>query len=152
MRKAHLTDTQGLSRAYETSSGPFHQGGTLYIAGSTSMAHVAEWWKIPANMVKESSIYKKVKEYLRRHSHIRRLVGHSYGGVVALEIESESNKYTATTYGAPVLDLIPRNPYHKPNRYCNYLDPICVSDLGASRQLYVSPFAPNPHSYRNASS
>ena len=61
MPKAHLTDTQGLSRAYETSSGLFHRGRTLYIAGSTSFAHVVEWWEIPANMVKESSIYKKVK-------------------------------------------------------------------------------------------
>jgi pimeloyl-ACP methyl ester carboxylesterase len=145
-----VSDQEGLSKAYASPIGLFSQGNTLYIAGSTTLAHVAEWWKIPAGMVKDSNIYKRALQYLRRRRRITRLVGHSYGGAAALELGRQNPKYTAVTYGAPVLDPIPRNPYYQPERYCNLFDPVCAADLGAAKRFHVSPFAPNPHSVRNS--
>jgi alpha/beta superfamily hydrolase len=115
------------------------------------MGHVAEWWKIPAFRVQDSDIYKKTTDYLQNHPEIDNLVGHSYGGSVALQLQKEKNHYDTTTYGAPVFDPIPRNPFHRPKRYANKYDIVAAADLGAEKMSYVSPFNPNPHSYKNNS-
>ena len=120
-------DEEGLSRAYNTEDGLFEDTNTntLYIAGTRNMNHVAEWWKIPAFRTKESEIYGRAKKYLDEHPNKTNLVGHSYGGSTALEFQKDDNKYNTRTYGAPVFDVIPRNPFYKPQRYCNRYDPIC---------------------------
>ena len=150
-KQTPVTDQEGLDKAYASPIGLYSQGSTLYNAGTASKTHVSEWWKIAANRVKETSIYGTVTQYLRRRRRINRLVGHSYGGSVALALERQNPKYKAVTYGAPVLDPIPRNPYYQPERYCNVFDPVCAADFAASKQFYFSPSAPNPHSNINTS-
>jgi hypothetical protein len=78
-------------------------------------------------------------------------VGHSYGGSAALQFQKDGNEYQTRTYGAPVFDPIPRNPWHKPQRYCNRFDPVCVADLVADKKENFNIFNPNPHSYYNTS-
>jgi hypothetical protein len=144
-----MDDQMGLQSAYNDANGLYQRGDTLYIAGTRNLGHVAEWWKIPAGHVKDSDIYGKTNSYLSQHPEVKNLVGHSYGGSVALEFQKGNNSYSTRTYGAPVFDPIPRNPLHKPERYCNKFDPVCAADFGASKRDYINPFNPNPHSYFN---
>jgi len=147
-----ISDQDGLQQAYGSSDGLFHdtRTNTLYIAGTRNMGHVGEWWKIPAFKVKDSDIYSKTENYLKDHPEIENLIGHSYGGSVALQFQKNDNKYKTRTYGAPVFDPIPRNPFHSPQRYCNRYDPVCAADMGAEKQNYLN-FNLNPHSYYNTS-
>ena len=83
-----VSDQEGLDRAYASPIGLLSQGRTLFFAGTTRLAHVGEWWKIPANIVQSSSIYQNTLQYLRRRHRINRLVGHSYGGAVAVVVSN----------------------------------------------------------------
>lgn len=143
-------DTQGFDEAYKADSGLHQQGDTLYVAGTRNMDHVKEWWKIPGFKVKDTEIYNNTSKYLKDHPEVKNVVGHSFGGSVALELQKGDSRYNTRTYGAPVFDLMPRNPFHKPQRYCNRGDPVCALDYGAKKKDYVNPFNPNPHSYWNA--
>ena len=148
-----ISDQEGLNKAYNTEDGLFEDTNTntLFIAGTRNLKDVSQWEKIPRFKTKESDIYNRAKKYLDEHPHITNLVGHSYGGSTALQFPKDDNKYQTRTYGAPVFDPIPRNPWHKPQRYCNKLDPVCITDLGAEKAQSINIFIPNPHSYYNTS-
>ena len=113
------------------------------------MNDVGEWWKIPAFKTKDSAIYGRARKYLDEHPGITNLVGHSFGGSAALQFQKDDKKYNTRTYGAPVFDVLPRNTFYKPQRYCNRLDPVCAADLGAEKQDYLTSL--NTHSYYNTS-
>ena len=83
-------DSEGLSKAYD--QGDAHViGQTLYIAGS----HTArDWWddvtKIPAwGDVRNSERYQRALEVLKQNPQVNRVIGHSLGGAVALELENK---------------------------------------------------------------
>ena len=105
-----------------------------------------EWPDIPLHRVPQTTRYKTARQYLDSPDGkgIKRLVGHSLGGSVSLELSKGLN-IPATTYGAPVLDLIPRNPFHKPDRYACKSDPVAITDFGAKKILCADRL--NPHSY-----
>ena len=147
-----ISDQEGLNKAYNIEEGLFHDinTNTLFIAGARSFHDVLEWPKIPTFRTKDSAIYGRAKKYLDEHQNINNLVGHSYGGSAALQFQKDDNKYQTRTYGAPVFDPIPRNPFHQPQRYCNKYDPVCATDLGAEKQQYFTSL--NTHSYYNTSS
>ena len=148
-----LSDQDGLNKAYNTEDGLYHDTNTntLFIAGTRNLNDVMEWPKIPTFRTKDSAIYGRAQKYLSAHPEISNLVGHSYGGSAALQFQKDDQKYQTRTYGAPVFDLIPRNPFHKPQRYCNRYDPVCSADLGAEKQDYLKNFNLNTHSYYNTS-
>jgi len=146
-----ISDQEGLNKAYQADDGLFEDTSTntLFIAGTRNMSDVGEWWKIPAFRTKDSAIYGRAQKYLQEHPNITNLVGHSYGGSTALQFQKDDNKYNTRTYGAPVFDPIPRNPFYQPQRYCNRWDPVCAGDMGAEKQEHVDRFNFNTHSYRN---
>jgi hypothetical protein len=143
-----ITDTIGLERAYASPSKLYRHRGVLYIAGTSSVGDVMEWPDIPLHKVPQTTRYKTAKRYLDSDDGqgITRLVGHSLGGSVALEISKNYNISNATTYGAPVVDLIPRNPWHKPDRIACKGDPVAILDLGAKKVNCLDRL--NQHSYR----
>ena len=147
------SDQEGLNKAYNTEDGLFEDTNTntLFIAGTRNLKDVSQWPKIPLFKTKDSNIYNIAKKYLDEHPNIANLVGHSYGGSAALQFQKDNNKYETRTYGAPVFDPIPRNPWHKPQRYCNRVDPVCSADLGAEKQEHLTNFNLNTHSYYNTS-
>ena len=103
-----------------------------------------EWPDIPLHKVPQTTRYRNVKRYLDNEENrkgIKRLVGHSLGGSVSLEL----SKKTATTYGAPVVDITPRNPFHRPDRVACKFDPVAILDFGA-KKVNCSDRA-NMHSY-----
>ena len=77
---------------------------------------------------------------LDANPNINKIIGHSLGGSIALQLQKDNNKFETTTYGAPVLQISST----KGNRFRFPYDPISYFDNGA---LTVNKFNLNPHSY-----
>ena len=145
-------DEKGLENAYndKTSTGVFYdpETRTEYIKGSSTPR---DWFddltKIPIwGDTKQAERYQEAdKAYLDLQASgkpVERVVGHSLGGSVALELAKDRGIQHSRTFGAPVLDM---NPFLGKNveRYRHPLDPVSVLDRGAkwgSLKAY-------PHSY-----
>ena len=143
-----INDTQGLQRAYAAPSRIYRNKNTLYIAGTRDFSDVTQdWIKIPFHRIPETTRYRTANEYLNstEGQGINRFVGHSLGAVVAGELEKRRN-IKSTQYGAPVFDIIPRNPFHAPDRTACRFDPVAFLDFGAKK--VDCPDRINPHSYK----
>jgi hypothetical protein len=132
-----MNDREGLDRAYEDEHGIFASGDTLFVAGTKSLHDVWDDLKIPLGLTRYSSRFDSASRVLRANPKIRRVVGHSLGGAVALETGLPSR-----TYGAPVLSL------SGGERYRELGDPIAALDFGA-RAVAPGGF---PHSYARIAS
>ena len=146
-------DEEGMNAAYAYRSYPGaaydENTQTLYVAGSDSWrSWYDDFRNIPAwGDLKDSERYKQAErayEDLTRNQgkYVRRVVGHSLGASVALELAKNKGIEVSRTFGAPVLDP---NPFHRGSveRLRHPLDPVSVLDRGAK---WVSTMA-YPHSY-----
>ena len=71
---------------------------------------------------------------------VERVVGHSLGGSVALQLQRDKNIPKSRTFGAPVMDF---SHDERAERYRHPLDPVSIFD----RSAHWGPFSINPHSY-----
>ena len=123
----------GLENAYAAGPTSYDPSThSLYIKGTTT---ARDAWddvtKIPFGDTARSERYeqahKSYSDLMYQHKPVDRLVGHSLGGSVALELAHQLRrvgKHVQTrTFGAPVLDLAPRVGGHKPERYRHPFDP-----------------------------
>ncbi len=139
----------GLNNAYSSTNGVFVNGDTLYISGTHTARDVYDdITTIPFNRVEQSERYQQAIKSLEAIPTIKRVVGHSLGGSVALQIEKNyPNRIDfSRVYGAPVLDM---NPYinDKVERYRSWFDPVSLLDINASSDWNSGL---NPHSYNIA--
>jgi hypothetical protein len=136
-------DEEGLTKAYQdtTYPGVYYnpQNRTLYVKGTVPTS-ASDWWddvsKIPvwgdihdaARMKMAEAAYKKLME---EGKVVDRVVGHSLGGSVALQLQQDKDIPYSRTYGAPVLSL---NPFQKKTaeRYRHPKDIVSVLDRGAT--------------------
>ena len=148
-------DEKGLQDAYGSAEGTAYdpQTHTEYVKGSTTKR---DFWddltKIPLGDTARSERYHQAlgayAGLVKGGKPVDRIVGHSLGGSVALTLAKnlqDLGKHVETrTFGAPVLDLVPRsmrNP--KPERYRHPGDIVSMLDNGAKTtklKLY-------PHTY-----
>ena len=75
---------------------------------------------------------------------LTRVVGHSLGGAVALDLQKRNPSLHSVTYGAPVLDI---NPFVHNERYRHMGDPVSAFDWGA--ESWLPPKGGHPHSYHD---
>ncbi len=145
-------DEEGMNKAYGYRSFPGaaydENTGTLYVAGSD------EWesWLhddpgIPLGLTQEAHRYKQAEfaydELTNRYGKpVNRVVGHSLGGSVALELAKNKGIEFTRTFGAPVADP---NPFQRGSveRYRHPLDPVSIFDRGATWGNVMA----YPHSY-----
>ena len=145
-------DETGLVKAYrdETSKGVYYDPDTRteYVKGSTT---ARDWWddasKIPfwGNTRNAERYQEADKGYNDLQSHgkpVDRIVGHSLGGSVALQMQQDHGIPKSRTFGAPVVDL---NPFGagKSERYRHVLDPVSILD----RRAKWGKFKLYPHSF-----
>ena len=140
-------DEEGLAAAYQNPMGTAYDPATQteYVKGS---ATPRDWFDdfslIPFGATANSQRYKqatKTYDDLQASGQpVKRVVGHSLGGSVALEMQKTHNIPTSRTFGAPVFDF---NSRQNPERYRHPLDPFSVLDRGAT---WGKPTL-NPHTY-----
>ena len=136
-----MQDREGLDRAYATSEGIFTDGDTEYIAGTKSFGDVVDDLSIPFGMTRGTARYDAAARTLVANPQIRRVVGHSLGGAVALQLQKDIPSLDSRTYGAPVLSFSGSS-----ERMRSLGDPISMFDFG-SRE--TAPETWNPHSYQD---
>ena len=144
-------DEEGVQKAYQNATYPgvyYDQNTrTMYVKGTVD---AQDWWdnvtKIPVwGDLREGRRYKDAQraydDLLQRGFPIDRVVGHSLGGAVALEIQREKNIDWSRTFGAPVVHL---NPFTKgAERYRHPADIVSIFDRGAQ----WGPLQVYPHGY-----
>ena len=138
-----ITDAEGLEKAYSLGDYLIH-GKTMYIAGS----HTEKDWyddvtKVPDwGDLRQSTRYQAVEKALKENPQVNRVIGHSLGGSVALQLEKDYPNQIkfSRTYGAPVLDAW--DDYWKgnnPERYRHYGDPFSILDRSSHMSIKLEP-------------
>ncbi len=82
-----LSDADGLSRAYKLHEGVCTQGDAMYIAGTKSFHDAWDDLKIPFGQTASTERFRNASLVLDAMPQVRRIVGHSLGGAVALQLE-----------------------------------------------------------------
>ena len=148
----NISDAEGLDIAYNTPSGQYIYGNTLYLSGSRNLR---DWYddvtKVPTLMLQHSQKYADAKNLLNSSAggEISNIVSHSLGGAVAQKLKQDypERDYNVTTYGSPNLSLF---NHANVSRYRNAGDPISMFDRGAETiGSSLNPFV--AHSYKNSS-
>ena len=140
-------DEEGLEAAYKNPKGTAYDPATSteYVKGSST---ARDWFDdltlIPFGNTASSERYKQAEkaynELQASGQSVKRVVGHSLGGSVALEMQKTHNIASSRTFGAPVLDF---NSHQNPERFRHPLDPFSILDRGAT---WGKPTL-NPHTY-----
>jgi phage pi2 protein 07 len=146
-------DEKGMDAGYGYRSFPGasydENTGTLYVAGSDSWrSWYDDFTKIPVwGKTTDAERYKQAERAYndltqKYGKSVHRVVGHSLGGSVALELAKNKGIEFSRTFGAPVVD---GNPFHRGSveRYRHPLDPVSILDRGAT----WAPLRLYPHSY-----
>lgn len=192
-----VTDREGLERAYEAEHNVYARGDTLYVAGTQAgklMSGSLPWnwgsgdfskgmgdvWddvtKIPFwGDIRESTRYQEAVKALKANPNIKRIVGHSLGGSVALQLQKDFPQLESRTFGAPVWDptgfdeelreqferlgkpeiIDPKTGMlwepKEVERYRNYLDLISIFDRSANNSIKWNPVSSGSltHAYDN---
>jgi hypothetical protein len=153
-RGTFADDEQGMTKAYDdtTATGVYYnpQSRTMYVKGTVPTS-AKDWWddvsKIPAwgdihdadRMQQAEAAYK---DLISQGKPVDRVVGHSLGGSVALQLQKDKDIPFSRTFGAPVFQLSPfeRNA----ERYRHPLDPVSILDRSATN-IRTMDF--NTHAY-----
>ena len=94
--------------------------------------------KIPFGLTNRTQRYEDATRTLNATPQIRRVVGHSLGGAVTLELQKAHPELKTVTYGAPVIS--PSGG----ERHWSLFDQVAMRDFGATTNL---PRGINPHGY-----
>ena len=108
--KNKIEDRRGLWNAYDSPSGFYRTGNTLYIAGtggkdgSLNRDIMDDLLLVPARNIKHSEKYNDVMKYLKENSDVKRLVSHSLASAVVNQINNEMpDRFSSTTYATPTI-------------------------------------------------
>ena len=134
--KEKLEDRQGLKNAYDSPSGLYTTGKTLFISGTTGKDGsitrdiLDDLIHLPSRGAERTEKYKDVMKMLEQSPEVSRLVGHSLASAVINRInELQPNKFETTTYATPAVKP-KRTGKQDPRRrdYRNPNDPVSVLD------------------------
>ncbi len=115
-------------------------GDTLCVAGTKILRDVWDDLVITFGLASSSHRYDDAGRVLRAATEIRRVVGHSLGRAVVLQLQKSHPQLNpqSETYGAPVLALSGSNQKQR-----QWLDPEAILDGDAETTM---PRGLNPHS------
>ena len=134
--KEKLEDRAGLKNAYDSPSGLYKTGKTLYISGTTGKDGsitrdiLDDLIHLPSRSAENTEKYKDAIKMLEKSPEITRLVGHSLGSAVTNTLNQNfPNKYETTTYATPAVKP-KRKGKQDPRRrdFRNPNDPVSVLD------------------------
>ena len=134
--KEKLEDRAGLKNAYDSPSGLYKTGKTLYISGTTGKDGsitrdiLDDLIHLPSRNAENTEKYKDALKMLEQSPEITRLVGHSLGSAVTNTLDQNfPNRFETTTYATPAVKPKRKgkqNPKHRDFRNPN--DPVSILD------------------------
>ena len=155
--KEILEDRQGLKNAYDSPSGLYKTGKTLYIRGTTGKDGsitrdiLDDLIHLPTRNAENTEKYKDAIKMLEQSPEISRLVGHSLGSAVANTLDqNHPNKYQTTTYATPAVKPKRKgkqDPKHRDWRNPN--DPVSLLDGYAITSSFNDPNPLVAHGFSN---
>ena len=155
--KEKLEDRQGLKNAYDSPSGLYKTGKTLYISGTTGKDGsitrdiLDDLIHLPSRGAERTEKYKDVMKMLEQSPEVSRLVGHSLESAVINRInELQPNKFETTTYATPAVK--PKRKGKQDPRRRDYRNPNDVVSALDGYAITSSFDDPNPlvaHGYMN---
>ena len=155
--KEKLEDRAGLKNAYDSPSGLYQTGKTLYISGTTGKDGsitrdiLDDLIHLPSRSAENTEKYKDAIKMLEQSPEITRLVGHSLGSAVTNTLNQNfPNKYETTTYATPAVKPKRKgkqNPKHRDYRNPN--DPVSILDGYAITSSFDDPNPIVSHGFSN---
>ena len=155
--KEKLEDRAGLKNAYDSPSGLYKTGKTLYISGTTGKDGsitrdiLDDLIHLPSRSAENTEKYKDAIKMLEQSPEITRLVGHSLGSAVTNTLNQNfPNKYETTTYATPAVKPKRKgkqNPKHRDFRNPN--DPVSILDGYAITSSFDDPNPIVSHGFQN---
>ena len=134
--KEKLEDRQGLKNAYDSPSGLYKTGKTLFISGTTGKDGsitrdiIDDLIHLPTRSAERTEKYKDAIKMLEQSPEITRIVGHSLGSAVVNTLDQNfPNKFETTTYATPAVKPKRKgkqDPRHRDFRNPN--DPVSMLD------------------------
>jgi pimeloyl-ACP methyl ester carboxylesterase len=131
-----IIDSDGLDKAYASENKIYIEGDTMFVAGTASFGDAVDDVNIPIGMTSRTKRYEQASMALAKSPQVTRIVGHSLGGAVTLQIAQQHN-LVSRTYGAPVMS------FSGGDRYRGKFDPVSMFDYGAKTSVVIG----NPHGY-----
>ena len=134
--KEKLEDRAGLKNAYDSPSGLYVTGKSLFVSGTTGKDGsitrdiLDDLIHLPSRNAENTEKYKDAIKMLEKNPQVTRLIGHSLGSAVVNTLNQNfPNKYETTTYATPAVKPKRKgkqNPKHRDFRNPN--DPVSVLD------------------------
>ena len=156
--KEKLEDRQGLKNAYDSPSGLYKTGKSLYISGTTGKDGsitrdiLDDLIHLPSRSAERTEKYKDAIKMLEQSPAITRLVGHSLGSAVANTLDQNfPNRFETTVYATPAVKPKRKqgekqDPRHRdfrnPNDPVSMLDGYAItSDFNETNPIVAHGFA-----------
>ena len=145
--KEKLEDRQGLKNAYDSPSGLYKTGKTLFISGTTGKDGsitrdiIDDLIHLPTRSAERTEKYKDAIKMLEQSPEITRVVGHSLGSAVVNTLDQNfPNRFETTTYATPAVKPKRKgkqDPRHRDFRNPN--DPVSALDGYAITSSFDDP-------------
>ena len=155
--KEKLEDRQGLKNAYDSPSGLYKTGKTLYISGTTGKDGsitrdiIDDLIHLPSRRAEHTEKYKDAIKMLEQSPEITRLAGHSLGAAVVNTLDQNfPNRFETTTYATPAVKPKRKgkqDPRHRDWRNPN--DVVSALDGYAITSNFDDPNPLTAHGYMN---
>ena len=155
--KEKLEDRQGLKNAYDSPSGLYKTGKTLYISGTTgkdgsiTQDILDDLIHLPSRSAERTEKYKDAIKMLEQSPEITRLAGHSLGAAVVNTLDQNfPNRFETTTYATPAVK--PKRKGKQDPRHRDWRNPNDVVSALDGYAITSSFDDPNPltaHGYMN---
>ena len=157
--KEKLEDRQGLKNAYDSPSGLYKTGKTLYISGTTGKDGsitrdiLDDLIHLPSRSAENTEKYKDAIKMLEQSPEITRIIGHSLGAAVVNTLNQNfPNRFESTTYATPaVKPKRKKGEKQDPRRrdWRNPNDPVSVLDGYAITSSFNDPNPLVSHGFSN---
>ena len=153
--KEKLEDRAGLKNAYDSPSGLYKTGKTLYISGTTGKDGsitrdiLDDLIHLPSRSAENTEKYKDAIKMLEQSPEITRIIGHSLGAAVVNTLNQNfPNRFETTTYATLA---VKRKGKQDPRRrdWRNPNDPVSVLDGYAITSSFNDPNPLVSHGFSN---
>ena len=155
--KEKLEDRQGLKNAYDSPSGLYKTGKSLYISGTTGKDGsitrdiIDDLIHLPTRRAEHTEKYKDAIKMLEQSPEITRIIGHSLGSAVVNTLDQNfPNRFETTTYATPAVK--PKRKGKQDPRHRDWRNPNDVVSALDGYAITSSFDDPNPltaHGYMN---